>query len=113
MRHRFIAILTVVCFAVGLGGCETFFQSSKPRSQKKKKPRKQYEEVLMPGQTGSRLQRRVFVERAPRKEKSPAPKNESTPAKPKATPAPEAEASPSPTPTPEEEASPTPAERFR
>ena len=104
MHHRLIAILALVCFAFGAGGCELFEPSKKRKSSTKKK---QYKEVVMPLQTGSYLQRRFYVELGPdtepakktKKKKSPAPKPE---AEPSATPRPTAEESPTP-----------PPERFR
>jgi hypothetical protein len=93
MHHRLIAIFAILFIAVGGGGC-----ASKSRS-------KRYEEVLMPVQTGSTLQRRVFVEstgeqKKKRKEKKKAP----------STAKPETETAETP-PTPEEEA--PPPERYR
>ncbi len=126
MRYRFIAVLTVVCFAFGLGGCELLSDSWKPESEKpksektrsEKKSRSDYDEIYLPGQTGSRLQRRMYVEKNPDrnadKKKSASKKPSSSPkpkAEPTATPTPEPETSP--TPKPEEEATPTPTERFR
>ena len=108
MYLRPIAILIVVCFALGTGGCESFFDSFKSKPQKKSK--KGYEEVLLPGQTGSLLQRRMYVRRGPEKTKKAPAKKEKAAPKPEATPKPEASASP--TPKPEEESTPT-AERFR
>ena len=105
MHYRSIAILTICCFAFGLGGCESFRHASKPKKEKKSK--REYQEVLMPLQTGSVLQRRAYIVRGPDKKKSPT-KKQSTP-KPSATPEPESSA----TPKPEEESSPTPTERFR
>jgi hypothetical protein len=104
MHHRLIAILALLCFAFGGGGCELFQPSKKPKSSSKKK---RYKEVLMPLQTGSNLQRRAYIEQSddiepakkPRKKKSPSPK-------------PDAEPSETPPPTEEESPAPTP-ERFR
>ena len=107
MYYRAIAILIVVCFALGTGGCESFWESFKSKPEKKSKRR--YEEVLLPGQTGSLLQRRMYVQRGPDKKKKSTPKKEKAAPKPTATPEPEASASP--TPKPEEES--TPADRFR
>jgi hypothetical protein len=90
MHHRSIAILAIVFIALGGGGCAS-------------KSNRNYEEVLMPMQTGSVLQRRVWV-RAER-EKSPKKKK-----KKEATRMPDAE--PSATPAPEEESTP-PVDRFR
>jgi hypothetical protein len=90
MHHRSIAILAIVCIALGGGGCAS--QSNQ-----------QYEEVLMPMQTGSVLQRRVLVrtEKNPKKKK----KKDAPKSKPKAE--------PSATPAPEEESTPPPVDRFR
>jgi hypothetical protein len=89
MHHRLIAILAIVFIALGGGGCAS-------------KSNQNYEEVLMPLQTGSVLQRRVMVrtEKSPQKKK----KKETSTSKPKAE--------PSATPAPEEESTP-PVERFR
>ena len=123
MRCRYIAVLTVVCLALGLGGCESLFEgwkpsNDKPKSEKKKsekKSREDYDEIYLPGQTGSRLQRRMYVEKGP--DRSSDQKKKSASKKPSPTPKPKPEATPepesSPTPKPEEEASPTPTERFR
>lgn len=89
MHHRLIAVLAIVSVALGWGGCAH-------------RSNKDYDEVLMPLQTGSVLHRRVFVpadnEKKPKKKKKPA--------------APKPEAEPSATPAPEEESTP-PADRFR
>lgn len=112
MLHRFIAIVAILGFAFGGAGCESLFPRSKPKSsQKKKQPRerKQYEIVIMPLQTGSTLQRRMFVEKSADDE--PEPKKKS---KKKESPAPKPETEPTATPTPTEEATPEPTpERFR
>jgi hypothetical protein len=93
MSHRAIAILAVVCLALGAGGCAS-------------KSNKDYDEVLMPLQTGSVLQRRVFVRRGPESKAKTKKKNKERekPRKP--------EAEPSATPAPEEESTPPP-DRFR
>ena len=82
MHRRLIAILAILCFAFGGGGCAS-------------KSNKDYDEVLMPRQTGSVLQRRVQVKKIEEKPKekkkkasSPKPKPDEEPS---ATPAPEAE----------------------
>ena len=101
MHHRPIAIFAVICLALGAGGCAS-------------NPNKDYDEVLMPLQTGSVLHRRTLVrtegEKKPKKQtedkKKEAKKDEK-----KKTPKPEAE--PSATPAPEEESTPPPADRFR
>jgi hypothetical protein len=93
MPHRAIAILAVVCLALGAGGCAS-------------KSNKDYDEVLMPLQTGSVLQRRVFVRKGPESKTKTKKKNKERekPRKP--------EAEPSATPAPEEESTPPP-DRFR
>jgi hypothetical protein len=90
MHHRSIAILAIVFIAFSGGGCAS-------------KSNRNYEEVLLPMQTGSVLQRRVFVRTE--REKSPKKKK-----KKEATRKPDAE--PSATPAPEEESTP-PVDRFR
>ena len=95
MHFRGIAILTVLCLAIAFGGCRS---KSNPG----------YDEVLMPLQTGSVLQRRVQV-----KADQPKPKKKKKDKEKEATVRkPEAEASATPTPTPEEESTP-PTDRFR
>ncbi len=89
MHHRSIAILAIVFVAFGGGGCAS-------------NSNQQYEEVLMPLQTGSVLQRRVLV----RTDKSPKKKTKKDVSKSK----PKAE--PSATPAPEEESTPA-VDRFR
>jgi len=69
-----------------------------------RKSKEQYQEVLMPLQTGSVLHRRVYVPRGP-EEKKKSKKKEAATRKPE----PEASA----TPAPEEESTPPPADRFR
>jgi hypothetical protein len=91
MHHRLIAIFAILSVALGGGGC-----ASKS---------KRYEQVLMPRQTGSTLQRRVFVE-STRDQKKKRPEKKKAPS----TPKPETEAAETP-PTPEEEA--PPPERYR
>jgi hypothetical protein len=91
MHHRSIAILAIVFIAFGGGGCAT-------------KSRGDYEEVLMPMQTGSTLQRRVWVRTGPEKSSKKKKKKDAPKSKPKAE--------PSATPAPEEESTP-PVERFR
>ena len=92
MHHRSIAIFAVACLALAGGG-------GAHRSNKN------YEEVLMPLQTGSVLHRRVLVpvdhEKKSKKKKKPAPAS-----------SPKPEAEPHATPAPEEESTP-PADRFR
>jgi hypothetical protein len=91
---RFIVVLTIVCVALGTGGCRTT-------------PDPGYEEMLLPLQTGSRIQRHLEVPVRPEKEKKSEKKKEEK----KKAPKPEAE--PSATPAPEEESTPPPADRFR
>jgi hypothetical protein len=111
MPRRFIALLALVCFALSAGGCESFWKDPPGKRPSKSKPKakskKQYEEVLMPLQTGSVLQRRAYVERRPDSESKPSKKKK------KETAAPNPEAEPSATPTPEEESTPPPVDRFR
>lgn len=87
MQHRAIAILAVVCLALSGGGCS----SSGNRN---------YEEVLMPLQTGSVLHRRVLVraerDRKSKKKKTEREKTRKPEAEPSATPAPEEESTPEP-----------------
>ena len=91
MHYRSLAILAIVCVACGGGGCAS-------------KSNRNYEEVLMPLQTGSLLQRRVFVRMENEKKSQKKKKKETS--------APKSEAEPSATPAPEEESTP-PADRFR
>ena len=109
MPHRLLAVLIVICFALEMAGC-----AHVPN-------RTDREEVLMPMQTGSRVQRRVLVPAAPetqkpkKKEKEEAPeKKKEKPKHPAPTPAPTQDSTPKPelTPKPQEEATPAP-ERFR
>jgi hypothetical protein len=90
MQHRVIAILAVVCLALGAGGC-----ASKNRD---------YDEVLMPLQTGSVLHRRMQLRTGPQTKSKKKKKDREKPRKP--------EAEPSATPAAEEEATPPP-DRFR
>jgi hypothetical protein len=89
MHHRSIAILAAVCVACGGGGCAS-------------KSNRNYEEILMPLQTGSVLHRRVFVPAEHNKKSKKKKKKETT----------KPEAEPSATPAPEEESTPPP-DRFR
>lgn len=84
MYHRSIAILAIVFIAFGGGGCAS-------------KSNQQYEEVLMPMQTGSTLQRRVWVrtDKSPKKKKKKDVSKAKPKAEPSATPAPEEESTPS------------------
>ena len=91
MLHRALAILAVGSLAFGAGGCASNSQ-------------KNSEEVLMPLQTGSVLQRRVFVPKSPDSKSKKKKKEREKPRK--------SEAEPSATPAPEEESTPPP-DRFR
>ena len=71
-----------------------------------KQTKKNYQEVLMPLQTGSVLHRRAYVPKGPDEKKKSTKKETKTPK-------PKPEAEPSPSPTPEEESTPPPADRFR
>lgn len=92
MHHRFIAIFALLCVALGGVGC-----ASKSKSKSKSK---QYKEVLLPKQTGSALQRRIYVETTGDEKRKPKEKKKATETEPAETP-----------PTDEEE--PPPPERFR
>jgi hypothetical protein len=91
MHHRSIAILAAVCLAFGGGGCAS-------------RSNRNYEEILMPLQTGSVLHRRVLVPADHEKKSKKKKKKEASTRKP--------EAEPSATPAPEEESTPPP-DRFR
>lgn len=101
MHHRLFAVLVIVCFALEGAGCAS------------KSQREDREEILMPRQTGSILQRRVMVKKSdsstkkPKKKKESKEKKETKRATPKPTPEPEA------TEEPTEEATPAPPDRFR
>jgi len=93
MDHRLFSVLVIFCFALGGAGCVSESQ------------RANREEILMPRQTGSTLQRRVMVkgEGVTKKPKKKKESKRTTPKPtPKPTPAPEAteEATPEPTPAP-------------
>jgi len=90
MDHRLFAVLAIVCFALEGAGCASESQ------------RERRDEILMPLQTGSTIQRRVIVEREapPKKSKK---KKESKRTTPKPTPTPEPEPKPKPSPQAEEE----------
>jgi hypothetical protein len=96
MHHRLLAILLVPGLALGAGGCAS-------------NSNKDYDEVLMPLQTGSVLQRHVQVktdhQTKPKKKKKDEKKKDE---KKKAS-----DAEPDATPAPEDEATPPPADRFR
>jgi hypothetical protein len=91
MLNRAIAILAVMCFALGAGGCAS-------------KSNKDYDEVLMPLQTGSGIQRRTYVRKGPEMKSKKKKKEQEKPRK--------SEAETSATPAPEEESTPPP-DRFR
>lgn len=97
MDHRLFAVLAIVCFALEGAGCASEAQRSRR------------EEVLMPLQTGSVLQRRVMVERESESKKSKKKKKESKRTSPKPTPAP----APTPEPSPKAEEESTTPDRFR
>lgn len=101
MRCRLLAILAILSFAFGGGGCAS-------------NSKQDYEEVLMPLQTGSVLQRRMQVKTDHKTKRKTEPKKKKKPAEPKPEPEPEAkpEGTPRATPTPAEESTP-PTERFR
>jgi hypothetical protein len=102
MHHRSIAILAILCFACGGAGCEST-GNAKHKSSKKKK---HYQEVVMPLQTGSTLQRRTYLEVGPEPEsKKKSKKKEAA--------APKPDADPAETPPPPEEESTPPPDRFR
>jgi len=97
MSRRTLVILAVLFLALNVGGCRS--SSSKD-----------YDEVLMPRQTGSVFQRRVQVPGGPEKKtttKKTEKKEKKESEKPK-----KSEAEPSATPAPPEESTPPP-ERFR
>ena len=91
MHRQLIAVLATVSVALGGGGCAHNLNS-------------EYDEVLMPLQTGSVLQRRVLVRKDHEKKPQKKKKKEASTPKP--------EAKPGATPTPEEESTP-PTDRFR
>jgi hypothetical protein len=91
MLYRAVAILAVVYLALGEGGCAS-------------KSSKDYDEVLMPLQTGSTLQRRVYMRKGPETKSKKKKKEREKPRK--------SEEEPSATPAPEEESTPPP-DRFR
>jgi hypothetical protein len=97
MSRRSLAILVVLFLALNIGGCRS-------------SSNKDYEDVLMPRQTGSVFQRRVQVPGGPEK-KSTKKKTEKKEKK-DTEKARKSEAEPSATPAPPEESTPPP-ERFR
>jgi hypothetical protein len=106
MDHRLFAVLAIICFALGGAGCA---------SQSAIESR---DEIVMPLQTGSVIQRRVMVEKEgvtkkPKKKKKKEKddkKDEKKEKEPKRT-----SPTPAPTPAPEAKAEETPAapDRFR
>jgi hypothetical protein len=94
MDHRLFAVLAIICFALEGAGCASESQ------------RARREEIVMPLQTGSTIQRRVMVEREgpPKKSKK---KKESKPTTPKPTP------TPAPEPSPQAEEETAQPDRFR
>lgn len=100
MHHRLFAVLVIVCFALEGAGCASESQLANR------------EEILMPRQTGSTLQRRVMVakdsgakkskkKKEKKDKKDQKDKKETTPKPaPKPTPAPEATAEATEEPTP-------------
>jgi hypothetical protein len=102
MDHRLFAVLAIICFALGGAGCVSESQ------------RENRDEILMPLQTGSTIQRRVMVEREasvkkPKKKKEKKEKRSTPKPSPSAEQA--APEAPKPTPKPEEETA--QPERFR
>ena len=98
MHRRLIAIVVAICFAFGEGGC--VFTSNN----------KDYDEILMPAQTGSVLQRRVQVKKIEPEEKPKKKKDKEKTSSPK--PKPDEEPSAEATPKPEPESTPA-TDRFR
>ena len=107
MDHRLFAVLAIICFALGGAGCASKFQIESR------------EEVLMPLQTGSVIQRPVLVQKEAPTKKSKKKKKEKDekketkepkPTSPKPTPAATPAATPESSPQAEPESTP---ERFR
>jgi hypothetical protein len=106
MDHRLFAVLVIVCFALEGAGCASESQ------------RESREQILMPMQTGSTLQRRVMIDTGGVPKKSKKKKKEKEPKRttPKPTPASEPEpAKPERVEPerPEETPTPAPPDRFR
>ena len=97
MYNRCFSLLAVISLAFATGGCESLWTSSTNQTKK------HYQEVLMPVQTGSVLQRRTYVPTGPQEKKKSKKKETKTP---------KPEAEPSATPNAEEESTPPP-DRFR
>ena len=106
MYHRSFSLLAVISLVFVGGGCESLWTSS-AKQTKKQRQEKQYEEVLMPLQTGSRLHRRTYVPTGPEEKRKSTAKKKTEKEK-----APKLEAEPSASPKPEEESTPPP-DRFR
>jgi hypothetical protein len=98
MQLRLLAILLVLGLALGAGGCAS-------------NSNKDYEDVLMPLQTGSVLQRHVQVKADHQSKSKKKKKDEKKKDEKKKAPKPDAE--PDATPAAEDEATPPPADRFR
>ena len=92
MYQRSVVIVIMIFVAFATGGCAS-------------KSSRNYEEVLMPLQTGSVFHRRTEVPTGPKKKSTTKKKKEKEKA-------PKPEAEPSATPKPEEESTPPP-DRFR
>jgi outer membrane biosynthesis protein TonB len=103
MDHRLFAVLAIVCFALEGAGCAS--ESERARR----------EQVLMPLQTGSGIQRKVMIDTGGVSKKSKEKKEKKETKEPKPTsPKPTPAATPTPTPEPSPQAEPesTP-DRFR
>ena len=107
MSYRSFSFLAVITLAFAAGGCESLWSSS-TKQTKKQHEEKHYQEVLMPLQTGSVLQRHTYVPTGPEEKK----KSATTKKKTEKEKAPKPDAEPSATPKPEEESTPSP-DRFR
>jgi lipoprotein NlpI len=97
MDHRLFAVLAIVSFALEGAGCASETQ------------RARREQVLMPLQTGSTIQRRVMVERQSATKKSKKKKETKETKRTSPTPAP----APTPEPSPQAEEENTTPDRFR
>jgi hypothetical protein len=96
MHYRLIVIIAVVCVALSAGGCASRSHGD-------------YEEVLMPLQTGSVFHRRTQVKAEPEKKTKKKTDEKKKEDKKKA----KADAEPTASPAPEEESTPPPVDRFR
>lgn len=108
MDHRLFAVLAIICFALGGAGCASESQIANR------------EEILMPLQTGSTLQRSVLVEKEggikkPKKSKKKKEKKETDETEEPKRPSPKPTPAPTPEPTPEQpvQESTPPPDRFR